>query len=67
MTCEVGVMPVEERGPSSRSTQDVVKGQEIGSMILEPPDSVQKLQAALHPTLTPARYMDTISRGKTAT
>ena len=46
-TCEAGVMPVEERGPSSRSTQNVVKDPEIGSMILEPPDSVQKLQTAL--------------------
>src|SRR3954464_8992723 len=40
-------MPVEERGPSSRSAQEVVKDPEIGSVILEPPESVQKLQAAL--------------------
>src|SRR5882762_9890742 len=40
-------MPAEERGPRSRSTQDVAKEPEIGSMILEPPSSVQKLQAAL--------------------
>jgi len=40
-------MLVEERSPSSRSTQYVVKDPEIGSMILEPPNSVQKLQTAL--------------------
>ena len=40
-------MPVEERGPSSRLTQDVVKGGRRLDLILEPPDKVQKLQAAL--------------------
>jgi hypothetical protein len=40
-------MPVEERGPSSRLTQDVVKGGRRLDLILEPPDRVQKLQAAL--------------------
>lgn len=39
-------MPVEERDPGSRRTQQVAKGREIG-LILEPPVSVQKLQTAL--------------------
>jgi RNA-directed DNA polymerase len=40
-------MSAEERGPSSRRTQEVARSPEIESMILEPPESVQKLQTAL--------------------
>src|ERR1700676_4879573 len=40
-------MSAEGRGLSSRRTQEVVRNPEIESMILEPPESVQKLQAAL--------------------
>jgi RNA-directed DNA polymerase len=39
-------MPVEERGLSSRSTQDVVRDRRLGN--LSTPTSVQKLQVALH-------------------
>src|SRR5580693_7805712 len=35
------------RDPSSRRTQEVARSPEIESMILEPPESVQKLQTAL--------------------
>src|ERR1039457_5794263 len=40
-------MSAEERSPSSRRTQEVVRNPEIESMILKPPESVQTLQAAL--------------------
>ena len=39
-------MPVEGRGLSSRGTQDVARDGGLGN--LATPDSVQKLQAALH-------------------
>lgn len=39
-------MPVEGRGLGSRATQDVARNRRLGN--LSTPDSVQKLQAALH-------------------
>jgi RNA-directed DNA polymerase len=39
-------MPVEERGLSSRSTQQAGKDRRLGN--LTTPESVQKLQTALH-------------------
>jgi len=44
-TVETGVMPVEERGPGSRSTQQVARDGKLGNLSI--PQSVQKLQKAL--------------------
>ncbi len=40
-------MPVEGRGLGSRPTQDVVRNRRLG-MTLATPESIQKLQTALH-------------------